>query len=122
MSGSGGSGTPGDWIPRTPKDGGPGEGINCEALVVDTALNSPVAAALKGLKKGELLSVELSKSTGGRDILVARTQDGAVAGSLTPPQMIVIIGCIKGGTSYVAELLDNTSGGHCSVRIRSGAL
>lgn len=114
MSGPGGS---------TPPRGGNGDGgVDCDALVVDTTLNSPEPAVVKTLKKGSKLAVELGRSPKGREILLAQTKDGRVAGSLTPPRVLDIMNCLKTGHSYIAEVSADPSGGDCRVRIRSGSL
>lgn len=114
MSGPGGS-TP-------PRGGNGGDGFDCDSLVVDTTLNSPEADVVKQLKKGSRLRVDLGKSPAGRDILLALTKDGKIAGSLTPPQVLDIMNCLRGGHSYIAEVQAEPSGGECRVRIRSGSL
>jgi hypothetical protein len=113
MSGPGGS---------SPPRGGNGNGIDCDSLVVDTTLNSPEPAVLKTLKKGTRLAVELGQSPKGREILLAKTKAGQIAGSLTPPRVLDIMNCLKGGHSYIAEVLADPSGGDCRVRIRTGSL
>jgi hypothetical protein len=111
MSGPGGN--------SPPRDVG-GEEVNCDSLVVDTTLNSPDRAVVNTLKIGMKLVVALDRTPQGRDLLVARTQSGSTAGSLTPPRLLDIINCMKGGHNYIAELLADPTGGDCRVRIRTG--
>lgn len=99
-----------------------GVSVDCSALLVDTTLNSPEPSALNKLKKGDRLSVEIGRSPLGREILLSRLKTGEVAGSLTPPQMLDIMTCIKGGHSYVAEVVAEPAGGECRLRIQSGSL
>lgn len=115
MSGPGGS--------SPPRGGnGGGGGVDCDSLVVETALNSPEPAVVKTLKKGSKLAVELGQSGQGRDILLAKTADGKIAGSLTPPRVLDIMGCLRRGHTYIAEVLADPTAGDCRVRIHSGSL
>lgn len=114
MSGPGGS--------SPPRGGNGGGGVDCDSLVVDTTLNSPEPAVVKTLKKGSKLGVEVGQSPHGRDILLAKTADGKIAGSLTPPRVLDIMNCLKGGHQYIAEVLADPTDGDCRVRIHTGSL
>jgi len=76
---------------------------NCASLVVDTILNSPVAAVVKNLQPRDELDVEIQVSASATQVkeLVAKTSNGKIAGSLTPPSFITIITCIEKGFKYV---------------------
>ncbi len=115
MSGPGGSSSP------RGSNGNSGD-VDCDSLVVDTTLNSPEPAVVKTLKKGAKLVVELGRSTQGRDLLLAKTRDGKVAGSLTPPRVLDIMHCLKTGHKYIADVSADPAGGECRVRIRTGSL
>lgn len=112
MSGSGGGGGRVSNGSGTPDD--------CGSLVIDTVLNSPVAAVVKNLQPNDELDVEIQISTSATQVkeLVAKTSGGKVAGSLTPPSLITIITCIEKGFKYVAIVQGNVVGGLVKVRIQ----
>jgi hypothetical protein len=116
MSGNGGSsprevGTPGVG---TPDD-------VCGSLRVETAINSPVAQVIRGLKVDDVLSVEIEISDAATRTksLVAKDMSGRKAGSLTPPSLIAIINCIEDGFEYEAVVLEKVVGGLVRVRIQA---
>lgn len=118
---SGGNGGGGGNNGSTGTGGHKGDsGDPCSSLVVDTILNSPVPKVVSGLKKGDRLKVATMKA-GSLTRLVAIDDRRAVAGSLTPPELVAIIRCIEKGHSYVAVFLSDFKGGSVNVRIQSGA-
>jgi len=70
---------------------------------------------IAGVRVGDILNVVFQAGPPQR--LVAQTQAGAVAGSITSPLMPQIIRCIQNGYSYVAEVL-SVHGAICQIRIR----
>jgi len=102
--------------------GGGGGGFDCSALIIDTTLNSVAPDVVQTLKASDKLAVELGLSAKGREILLANTASKQTAGSLTPPQVLDIMNCLKNGHSYIAEVLADPVGGECRVRIKSGKL
>jgi hypothetical protein len=118
MSGSGGG--DGDrWRPtappekpsgRKPKDGG--KPNPCD-IVEKTNLNSPNRQVLTGLKVGDVLDVEFRPPA----LVAVTVPKKLVAGSITSPSMNRILGCIKQGEHYEAEVL-SISGAICQVEVR----
>lgn len=123
MSGSGGSS---DWknhgtgsIGSSPTRSGGGIGgggfaggeDKCE-IFEETPLNSPNPAVIKNLRTGEMLTLQIQGSS-----VVAYTQGGAIAGSITFRKMADLIDCVGEGWSYGAEV-KRVSGGLCVVFIR----
>jgi hypothetical protein len=104
-------------VPR--RDGGPSGGGNpppgpCN-IVVDTTVNSPDRAVLATLRPGDVLNVEYRQ--GPPIQLIARTANGAVLGSLTPPSLPQIVQCSREGYQYSAVVIE-IRGGACSVQIQ----
>jgi len=121
MSGSGGGS---DWRPEPtkpeskPKGEGEGRGTKavpdpCNITEV-TTLNSINRNVLAGLRPNDRLSVVFQAGPPQR--LVAQTQAGATAGSITSPSMLQIIQCIQAGHNYDAVVL-SVRGAQCQVRI-----
>lgn len=106
MSGPGGSGGGGGPEPPIPK-------IDCTRISERTVLNSPVPDVVGSLTKGEVLDVKVQNGTS----LVAVTEDGDIAGALTPPLLPRIVECIEEGFEYVAIVL-SVSGGECRVHVK----
>ena len=90
----------------------------CASLNVETILNSPNRMVVQGLKQGQQLEVAKQTIKPEVIILVAKDEQGRVAGSLTPPNLITIISCIESGYKYVAVVLTDVSSGAVRVRIR----
>ena len=106
MSGSGSSGG----------DGGLGPGlqdIDCTRISATTVLNSPVPNVINSLNKDDILDVKVQNGMS----LVAVTQQGDIAGALTPTALPRIVECIGDGFEYVAIVL-SVSGGECCVHIK----
>lgn len=122
MSGSGGGngGGNGGQFPGAGSPMGQG-GTNttdeCGNLSGRTTLNSPQAAVIKQLKVGDVLLIQLRSS--GPDVVVA-VFGGQEAGSITFTQLVTLIGCLKKGFPYVADVLA-IQGGGCEVMIRPGS-
>ncbi len=101
--GSSGGGTGGGGVPPS---------IDCTRILEKTILNSPVPKVVSSLKKGDILTVMVQERS-----LVAVTEDGDIAGALTPPLLPRIVECIDEGYEYVAIVLQ-ISGGQCNVEVR----
>jgi hypothetical protein len=85
-------------------------------IVEATILNSPDRTVISTLRAGDVL--EVAFLSGPPQRLVARTQNGAIAGSITSPSMPQIIQCItQRNVAYVADVTAVT-GGMCAVSIR----
>lgn len=106
MSGPGGSGGGGGPGPEIPE-------IDCTRISERTVLNSPAPDVVGRLTKGDLLDVKVLNGTS----LVAVTEDGDIAGALTPPLLPRIVECIDAGFEYVAIVL-SVSGGECRVHVK----
>lgn len=103
-----------------PSGGGGGDGpgpeiqeIDCTRISERTVLNSPDPEVVSSLTKGDVLDVKVQNGMS----LVAVTEDGEIAGALTPPLLPRIVECIEEGFEYVAIVL-NVSGGECRVHIK----
>lgn len=109
MSGGGGGRT----------DVGSGEGFpdECSSVDVETPLNSPKAAVVKSIQKGDVLEVDVIETPSKKKSLVAKDKNGQVAGSLTPPIFLTLISCIEKGYEYIAIVLAPPDGGDVRVRI-----
>jgi hypothetical protein len=110
MSGSGGGSGGGSGT-----GGGGGEhppGVDCTRILERTILNSPVAEVVRNLRRGDVLTVELRERS-----LVAVTEDGQIAGALTPPLLPRIVECIGEGYEYIA-IVQEVGGGRCGVEVR----
>jgi len=121
MSGGGGGGGP--WRPEvnppTTPGSSPGGGPSatpadpCD-IVELTTLNSPNRTVLAGLRAGDELEVVFD--VGPPQRLMARTNQGIIARSITSRLMLQIIQCIGQGYQYVADVL-SINGAVCQVRI-----
>jgi len=122
MSGTGGGS---DWRPepakpasKPTKSGDQGGGSEappapCNIMEV-TTLNSVNRNVVAGLRPDDRLPVVFQPGPPQR--LVAQTQAGATAGSITSPSMLQIIQCIQAGHNYDAVVL-SVRGAQCQVRI-----
>lgn len=107
MSGSGtGSGGLGGATPN----GG------CADIFIKTILSSPNPEVIGKLKKNDTLRLELQSETGP---LLAFTNQGEVAGSVTSASLARIIRCIQDGYNFIAIVM-NLIGGRCDVEVRPG--
>src|SRR5688572_26958741 len=103
MSGGGGGNTRFDGTPG-------GNSQDCEALVIQTPLNSPDPAVVKTLSKGDRLEVRKETTPGGV-VRIEVVANGKVAGSVTSAQLMLLISCINAGTDFVAIVTNTPSGG-----------
>lgn len=79
-----------------------------------TTLNSVNRNIVAGLRPNDRLAIVFQAGPPQR--LVAQTQNGVTAGSITSPSMLQIIQCIQAGHSYDAVVL-SVRGAQCQVRI-----
>ena len=107
MSGSGGGGN--GHTPDQP---------DCSTLTLTTHLNSPKPAVLKTLKKSTKLEIEL-QTHGGKPIVVAKTPQGQIAGSITGAGLARLIGCLQQGFPFHAVVI-SIAGGGCEVSVQPG--
>lgn len=107
MSGSGGGG--GGYSTDQP---------DCSTLTLTTHLNSPKPAVLKTLKRGDKLAIEL-QTQGGKPIVVAKTAQGQIAGSITGAGLAKLIGCLQQGFPFHAVVI-SIAGGGCEVSVQPG--
>lgn len=95
----GGSGSSGGWSPSGSNGGGSDP---CD-LRFQADLFAPVPSVVKGLKRGERLSVQLI-TQGQSQSVGALTQSGAVAGTITGVRQLgALINCL-GQHDYEAEV------------------
>jgi hypothetical protein len=79
-----------------------------------TNLNSVNRNVVAGLRPNDRLGVVFQAGPPQR--LVAESQPGVIAGSITSPSMLQIIQCIQAGHTYDAVVL-SVRGAQCHVRI-----
>jgi hypothetical protein len=113
MSGPGGGGGGGGGG-RPPIEPVP----NCE-LIERTQVNSPKAGVIKHIQVNDVLTVKLLTEAG-QKLLVAETDRGETAGSLTPRHLPELIRCIQAGHRYIAVVL-RVLGGIVEVEVRPAA-
>ena len=104
---SGGGGSRGDYGSGGFYGGGQNSRDNCKSLRIETVLNSPDPKVVPPLKKGDVLTVDLA-DRGNTKILVAKMEDGSIAGSLTPPSLPAIMSCIEKGYDFEATVLETS--------------
>ena len=104
MSGNGGGG--GNY-------GGGSPSFDCNSLVMNTQLASPIPAVIATLVKGDVLDVVLVSTTGP---VQAVTSAGVVAGAILTTGIGQLIQCISDGHQFIAKVLD-IKGGNCQVLI-----
>lgn len=102
MSGSGGNGGP--HTPPTP----------CDEIEINTQIGSPKPAALKGVKVGDVLQVELEKTGNISHVVVKR--NGQVAGGLATQRALQLRDCMEDGHEYEAKVTA-IAGGQYSVTV-----
>ena len=110
MSGSGSSGGTGGGA------GGTTGTVDCTNIFEETTLASPVPEVLQRLQVGQILRLQLQQPP--RGPLLAVTDQGETAGSITTTSLTRLIICINDGHQFVA-LVRAVSGGKCDVEIRS---
>lgn len=108
MSGTGGGGIGSGRRPRE------GAEVDCATLFVRTVLSSPKPAVVSTLRPDDVLRLVLRGDEGP---LEAVTDAGAVAGSITAPELLDLIRCIGEGYEYVA-IVQDVRGGRCEVQVR----
>jgi hypothetical protein len=97
-----------------------GGAASCEFLISRTKLESPAPEVVSKLKQGDILTVKLKKQVGfgGGYTLIAQTSDGAMAGTVFPPNLSRFIQCMEHESfSYVARI-QSIDGGRIIVEIR----
>jgi hypothetical protein len=92
--------------------------LDCATLVLNTHLNSPKSAVLKTLTKNQKLVIEL-QTQGGKSIVVAKTAQGHVAGSITGAGLATLIACLQKGFQFQATVT-SLAGGGCAITINPG--
>ncbi len=101
--------------------GGVGAGdeiTECASLIFRTTLNSPDPTVLNDLAENDVLSV---RRTGpGNRRIVAVTEQGATAGSITHGKQVDLLRCLEDGVPFVARV-ERVSGGACDVQVRPKA-
>lgn len=108
MSGHGGGG-----------DGGATNGTtDCASLIFSTTLNSPNPDVISGLEIDQVLKVRRPDPTERR--ILAVTEDGQTAGSITHGKQADLLRCLEEGRSFVA-IVKNVAGGACEVQVRPEA-
>ena len=113
MSGGGGGGSSRDeWRPGV-QDGGIEED-ECDISEL-TILSSPNAEVVNALTENEVLTIELEGQYPQR--LVAKTDEGGVAGAITSKGMPIIAECIRAGHQYKAVVL-SLDGGRVEVMVQ----
>ena len=113
MSGPGGGGSSRDeWRPGIP-DGGIGED-ECDISEL-TILSSPNSQVVNTLTENKVLTIELEGQDPQR--LVAKTEDGGVAGAITSKEMPKIAECIRAGFDYEA-VVRSVDGGRVEVMVQ----
>ena len=93
----------------------PNENENCQDLVVNTNLASPVFEVIEDLARGNILTIQAASDQGP---LQALDEEGRLAGNIISREQVRLLTCILDGTNYIAEVL-SVNGGQCSVQIRA---
>jgi hypothetical protein len=104
------SGSSGGFSPNPGRLGG----TDCTRLAKELILSSPQPQVIRSLRQGEILEIDFDAPPGDK-VIVAKTQRGQIAGSVTGEQRLRT--CMIEGYRYVAEVL-SVSGGACRVQIR----
>ena len=113
MSGGGGGGSSRDkWRPDVPNGG---VGADACDITEFTILSSPNPLVVNTLGKDDVLAIELEGQQPQR--LVAKTDDGNIAGSITSQRMPDIAECIGAGHEFEA-IVRSISGGRVDVLVR----
>jgi len=94
--------------------GGGGEELSCAALVIRTTLSSPKPDIVRTLHETDDLKIVKEGSSGP---VVAKTRDGATAGSITSGQLLRLMQCIDDGYTYVA-IVRSIDKGKVDVEVR----
>lgn len=102
-------------VPVSPDQPDVTQGDACD-ITERTRLNSPSYEVISTLRTGDVLRVTLE--TGPPLQLLAKTEAGDTAGSITSPSSARLITCIQQGWTYKATVL-GVHGGLCNVEIAS---
>lgn len=86
--------------------------VSCPLLTFRTPLNSVDPKVLGVLSVGDELQIAERNGS-----VLAETDDGSIAGSITAPQLSNLLACIAGGYKYVA-IVESIHGGTCIVQIK----
>jgi len=79
----------------------------CSALAFRVVLNSPQAAVLAMLKRGDLLAVQLDpRVEGGVNAVLGDEPAGAITGA----RKNSLVTCLRNGYTFEAEVIDLTGG------------
>lgn len=87
---------------------------DCANLFEQTTLNSPNPAVITQLKPGDILALHLQTPRGP---VIAVTDGGDTAGSITSAILARLITCLDAGHQFIALVLA-VQGGACDVEIR----
>ncbi len=91
-----------------------GPSDSCASLVINTTLSSPQVNVVENLNRGDILIIASASDQGP---IQAITQEGQLAGNIMSRDTVKLLGCIIGGTNYVAEVISRNDG-ECNVQIR----
>lgn len=92
-----------------------GRGVDCASLFFTTALASPVAAVVRSLRKEDELTLELRSADS--NIVLAKTGEDLVAGSIVSPYQAKLVRCMRDGFSFIG-LVRSVKGGSCEIDVR----
>ncbi len=79
--------------------------INCEDLEFQISLQSPDLDTLADIEEADVLDIGLHHE-GGQYSLVAKTQDGKIAGTIASTNSRRVRACIERGYRYSAEVTE----------------
>jgi hypothetical protein len=97
--------------------GGAGENRDCTAIFDRTVLNSPQQEVLETLESGDVLTLRIEELGNGRMAVVAVTEDGDIAGSITSATVAKLKVCLESGFKFIA-IVESIENGKCVVNIR----
>lgn len=100
MGGGGGGGGGGSGGPTSEPD-------VCKLLRIRAILNSPQPSVVQHIHVGDVLDVHM---TSGHSITVEVLHNGQPAGSITGPEFVNLINCIRNGIQYQAKVISTTQG------------
>ena len=118
MSGSGSSGGGGGGASSGGGAGGAAGTVDCTNIFQETTLASPVPEVLQRLIVNQILNLQMQPPRGP---LLAVTDQGETAGSITTTLLARLITCINDGHQYVA-IVRAVNGGKCDVEIRHAGM
>lgn len=91
-----------------------GPSDSCATLVINTTLASPKADVVATINRGDILIIAIASDQGP---IQALTQGGELTGNITSRDQVKLLGCIVGGTNYIAEVISRNDG-ECNIQIR----